>query len=84
VDGLEVLPQLGLDLMEMALHWGGEYELLAAIDPDGVEPLFQVLGRLGLEPAIVGKVHGDARKNIIVSERGHEALKPHGFDHFKG
>jgi thiamine-monophosphate kinase len=82
-DGLEDFAVLGLDLGELALNWGGEYELLAAIDPDGVEPLLQVLRRLGLEAAIVGKVHDEPRQNIIISERGREVLRPHGFDHFQ-
>jgi thiamine-monophosphate kinase len=82
-EGLEAFAVMGIDLREMALSWGGEYELLAAIDPDGVEPLVQVLRRLGLEPAVVGRVHGEARKNIIITEHGQEALSPHGFDHFQ-
>jgi thiamine-monophosphate kinase len=73
-----------LDLKEMALNWGGEYELLAAIDPEGADPLMQAMGRLGLEAAIVGKVLDAPRQNIIISERGRELLRPHGFDHFQG
>ena len=71
------------DLQEMALNWGGEYELMAAIDPDGVEPLMQVMGRLGLEPAIVGRVT-DGRQTIIIDDDGQKALRPNGFDHFQG
>jgi hypothetical protein len=44
----------------------------------------QDLGRLGLEPAVVGRVHGAPRQNIIIDERGREVLRPHGFDHFRG
>jgi thiamine monophosphate kinase len=84
-DGLaDLASEGGLDLREMALNWGGEYELLAAIDPEGVDPLLQVMGRLGLEAAIVGRVHGVGRQNIIIDERGREVLRPHGFDHFQG
>ncbi len=84
-EGLEDLAyEQGHDPRELALNWGGEYELLAAIDPEGVEPLMQVMGRLGLEPAIVGRVHGAGRQNIIIDERGREVLKQHGFDHFMG
>ncbi len=84
-EGLEAFAdKMGMDLRETALNWGGEYELLAAIDPEGAEPLIKVLGRLGLEPTIVGRVHGAARQNIIISERGREVLRPHGFDHFQG
>jgi len=83
VDGMEEFPHLRFDLQGMALNWGGEYELLAAVDPAGVEPLMRELGRLGLVPAIVGTVHGDPRKNIIRRGRALEDLKTHGFDHFR-
>ncbi len=84
-DGLEdFTSERGLDLKEMALNWGGEYELLAAVDPEGIDPLLQVMGRLGLEATIVGRVHGVARQNIIIDERGREVLRPRGFDHFMG
>ena len=83
-DGLEDFAyEWDHDLRELALNWGGEYELLAAIDPEGVDPLLQVMGRLGLEAAIVGRVH-EGRQNIIIDERGREVLRPHGFDHFQG
>jgi thiamine-monophosphate kinase len=82
-DGLEEFAfEWGKDLREMALHWGGEYELLAAIDPDGVEPLVKDLGRLGLEPAIVGHVI-EGQQTIIIDDSGRGVLKPDGFDHFQ-
>jgi len=85
VEGLEELVlDTGLHHRETALNWGGEYELLAAIDPDGVEHLMQLMARMDLEPAIVGRVHGVARQNIIIYDDGREALMPHGFDHFQG
>ncbi len=83
VDGLETFPNLRLDLQDMALNWGGEYELLAAVDPESVTTLMGELGRLGLVPAVVGTVHGDPRKNVIRRGRGLEALRTHGFDHFR-
>lgn len=84
VDGLEEYAYVwDKDLRELALNWGGEYELLAAIDPDGVEPLMEDMGRLGLEPAIVGRVM-EGRKTIIIDDIGRGVLRPHGFDHFQG
>ena len=84
VEGLEQhADQWGLDLRELALHWGGEYELLVAIDPEGKEEAMQAISRVGLDPAIVGRVIG-GRQTIIIDERGREALRHHGFDHFQG
>jgi thiamine monophosphate kinase len=84
VDGLEEHAYIrDRDLRELALHWGGEYELMAAVDPQGAGPLVQDLVHLGLEPAIVGTVT-EGRKTIIIDDSGREVLRPHGFDHFQG
>ncbi len=84
-DGLGAFAEArGMDLKVLACNWGGEYELLAAVDPDGVEPVLEALQRLGLEPAMVGRVHGDVSTNVIISEDGPVSLRSHGFDHFRG
>ena len=83
-DGLaEVSGARGLDLEETALHWGGEYELLAAVAPEGVDDVLSALRGLGLAPAVAGEVL--AGREILLARDGPPApLSPHGFDHFKG
>ena len=71
------------ELEDVALHWGGEYELLAIVDPVGVEDVMATLRRLRLEPRAVGRVD-EGRKVHLVSEGSSAELSPHGFDHFKG
>ena len=84
VDGLpEMASGQGLDLEEVALHWGGEYEILAAVDPSGVDDILATLDGLGLEPRVVGRVE-EGRKVLLVREGSSADLSPHGFDHFKG
>lgn len=84
VDGLEEATyDTGWHARDMALNWGGEYELLAAVDPEGAPHLVKVLETMGLEPAVVGTVHGRRGQNILHHDSGREALRPHGFDHFK-
>jgi thiamine-monophosphate kinase len=73
----------GHDLRELALHWGGEYELLVAVDPQGSDLAIHALTGLGLEPAVVGRVT-EGRQTIIIDEHGREVLRHHGFDHFRG
>jgi thiamine-monophosphate kinase len=69
----------------LALHFGGEYELLAAVDPAHVDDVLAAVraARPGARPAVIGEV-----------TRGHEILLelegppvpigPEGFDHFRG
>ncbi len=73
----------GLELEEVALHWGGEYELLAAVDPDRVHDVIADLLGLHLRPAVVGEVV-EGHETILVCHGSRAALSPHGFDHFKG
>ena len=79
----EAAASTGHELEEVALHWGGEYELLATVDPAGVDELMATLRRLRLEPRTVGRVD-EGRKVHLVSEGSSAELSPHGFDHFKG
>jgi thiamine-monophosphate kinase len=79
----EVAATTGHELEDVALHWGGEYELLATVDPAGVEEVMATMRRLRLEPRAVGIVE-DGRKVLLVSEGSSAELSPQGFDHFKG
>jgi thiamine-monophosphate kinase len=79
----EAATSTGHDLGEVALHWGGEYELLATVDPAGLEDVLSTLRRQRLEPRAIGRVE-EGRKVLLVSEGSPAELSPHGFDHFKG
>jgi thiamine-monophosphate kinase len=73
----------GLDIRELALHWGGEYELLAAVDPAGVDEVLTTLHGLGGEARPVGEL-ASGREILLVHDGSPAPLGPKGFDHFRG
>ena len=79
----DLASQAGLDLQELALHWGGEYELLASVDPAGIDAVMEALRSLGGEARAVGRLEG-GRETILVRDGLETPLDPHGFDHFRG
>lgn len=83
-DGLDELAEARhLALDELALHWGGEYELMATVAPESVGQVMEDLRAMGLEPAVVG--HLTEGREILLMRDGRPApLSHHGFDHFRG
>jgi len=69
----------------LALHFGGEYELLAAVDPGEVDGVLAALrsARPGARPAVIGEV---TRGHAILLELEGTAVPigPEGYDHFRG
>jgi thiamine-monophosphate kinase len=83
-EGLEALCETqDLDLEATSLHWGGEYELLTAVDPLAVQDVLEDLKGLGLEPAVVGHLT-DGHETLLVRDGSPAPLSPQGFDHFQG
>ncbi len=79
----ELAREQGLDIRELALHWGGEYELLAAVDPAGVDEVLATLRGLGGDPRAVGEL-ATGREILLVRDGSPASLGPEGFDHFRG
>ena len=73
----------GLDIRELALHWGGEYELLAAVDPAGVDEVLATLRDLGGDARAVGELVS-SREILLMRDGSPAPLGPKGFDHFRG
>jgi thiamine-monophosphate kinase len=73
---------LEVDPIELALHGGEDYELLAALPPDRVEGAQRTMGeRLGTALTVIGEVTEDS----LLLDRGatgQEPLEPRGWDHF--
>jgi len=69
----------------LALHFGGEYELLAAVDPAHVDDVLAAVraARPGARPAVIGVV---TRGHQILLELEGPAVPigPEGYDHFRG
>lgn len=72
----------GLDPLDLALHGGEDYELLATISPEAVEHVARkVRDRYGTEVAVIGEVTEGGL--VAVGPDGRERpLEPRGWDHF--
>jgi thiamine-monophosphate kinase len=77
---------LGTDPFDLAVHGGDDYELLATLPADAVEPALRKLGeRFGTSLAEVGEVTDAAGSVVLVDDDGGERpLEPGGWDHFGG
>jgi thiamine-monophosphate kinase len=72
----------GVDPYDVALHFGGDYELLVTIPPQKFEPTKKKLQRHGIHLTAIGTV--TKTKNIILFENGTKKILPNkGYEHFK-
>jgi thiamine-monophosphate kinase len=67
------------DHLEIALHGGGDYQLIFTAKEDGVEEILSVLGD---EAKVIGRCIG-GRKNILKRGRSCRELEPKGYEHFR-
>ena len=69
----------------LALHFGGEYELLAAVDPAHVDDVMASIraARPGARPAAIGEVIR-GHEILLEHEGGAVPIGPEGYDHFRG
>ncbi len=82
--GLENLPVP--QQKELALYYGGDYELVATVRPEGMETLLQryQTARRGDRNrlTLIGKV-ASSGGNVLVSKAGKETLLSRGWEHFR-
>jgi len=69
----------GTDAMDIALHGGGDYQLLFTVRPEG---LGTVLALLGADAAVIGTCVPGAG-NTLKRDGGDEILEPKGYEHFR-
>lgn len=81
--GLEELGRLlGIDPLDQALHGGEDYELLACLPPQAVEPARERLrDRFGTPLTAVGEITDDDLV-AVRADGTREPLEPKGWDHF--
>lgn len=82
--GLEDLQRLdGVEPLDLALHGGEDYELLATLPREAVEPARESLReRFRVDLTEIGEMTS-ARELVAVGDDGSEdALEPKGWDHF--
>ena len=67
------------DQLEIALHGGGDYQLLFTIRPEGLD---DVLRDLGNEAKVIGRCV-ERKKNVLKRGRSRKELEPKGYEHFR-
>jgi thiamine-monophosphate kinase len=67
------------DPLEIALHGGGDYQLLFTVDPEGSN---DVLNALGDEVKVIGRCV-EGKKNVLKRGRSRMELEPKGYEHFR-
>ncbi|MCD6262819.1 thiamine-phosphate kinase [Candidatus Bathyarchaeota archaeon] len=73
----------GLELSDLVLYGGEEYELVFTVKPEGVEEARRVLRRVGRELIVIGEVTEE--KEILYRVNGElRPIRPGGWEHFKG
>jgi len=80
------LPQLhttlGIDPYSVALHFGGDYELLVTLPPKRVEMTKKTLQNHGILFTSIGRV--TQKKKILLREKTKKKILPNkGYEHFK-
>ncbi len=73
-----IAQQAGVSVEEVAVYYGGDYQLLFTFKPRGVERLESLLGE---DFAIIGRVK-DEGENIIVEDDEIRSLERRGYEHF--
>lgn len=72
----------GIDPYSLALHFGGDYELLVTIPKEKFEKTKQVLQKYGRTLTKIGFV--TKKKKILLLEKGTQKMLPNkGYEHFK-
>ncbi len=72
----------GIDPYSLALHFGGDYELLVTIPDERFEQTKKMLKKHGVELTAIGTV--TKKKDIILLDNGNKIiLENKGFEHFK-
>lgn len=74
-----IAKESGTPLEDLALYYGGDYQLLFTVDPKGIERL---KGRLGKEMSVIGVAKGGGENHLIKGGR-RLRLENRGYEHFR-
>jgi thiamine-monophosphate kinase len=79
----EIAPMIGMDPLDLALHGGEDYELLAAIPERAVAELQGAMReRFRTQLTAIGEVTETGGLVAVRPDGGEEPLEPKGWDHF--
>lgn len=71
-----------MPLEELAIYFGGDYELLVTLDKDGLDRAQKALSEIGTKLSPIGKVLKD-KENILIKDGVSTFLENRGFEHFR-
>jgi thiamine-monophosphate kinase len=74
--------KLGISPEELALYFGGDYELLVTLKKDGLNATYEALDGIGTELTPIGEVIKD-KKNILIKDGVSTLLEDRGYEHFR-
>lgn len=75
--------ELGVDAMDLAIAGGEDYELLATIHPDDVDPArVEIDDRFGVTLTRIGTIIEGAGVLAVAADGTEAVLEPRGWDHF--
>lgn len=70
---------------DLALYYGGDYELLATVRPEGLAGLLEKSAGMARihRVTVIGKVGTTPGGNVLISKNGKEPLLAKGWEHFR-
>ncbi len=74
--------KLEITIEELALYFGGDYELLITLDKEGVEGAKNALSDAGAKLTLIGEVIKD-NKNMLIKDGVSTLLENRGYEHFR-
>lgn len=70
------------EAQQLAMYWGGDYELVATVAPDRIDDLLRLFDEKRHALTACGRVLPSG-PNVLVVDGERETLHPHGWEHFK-
>jgi thiamine-monophosphate kinase len=74
--------KLGMSDEELALYFGGDYELLITLKKEGLNTAQEALDEIGTELTPIGEVIKE-KKNILIRDGVSTLLEDRGYEHFR-
>ncbi|HEV8595700.1 MAG TPA: AIR synthase-related protein, partial [Thermoplasmata archaeon] len=78
----EVRAHPAADQRQLAMYWGGDYELVATVRPEKVEELLRTFQEKRHPLTVCGRVLPTV-PNVLVADGKRETLHPYGWEHFR-
>lgn len=74
--------KMNMPIEELAIYFGGDYELLVTLDKDGLDRAQKALSEIGTKLSPIGRVLKD-KENILIRDDVSSFLENRGFEHFR-